>query len=115
MKIKFGLESIPKGLSHEGRIAAELVVKLVGQYEEDKLMDTGGCTPFYTPKQWKERGEAYGYNSELIVVHDGGDVAAWFNYDYECYKCIDEMNEALEEVGLYAEPCTGWYTAIYKS
>ena len=115
MKVKFGNESIPAGLSHEGRIAAELIIKLVGGHNEDKLMYTGGCTPFYSPEQWKERGEEYGLESELVVVHDGGDVCNWMAYDCEHPNLRAAMDEALSEVGLWAECCTCWYTAIYKS
>lgn len=75
----------------------------------------GGCKAFYTPKEWKEKGEKYGTNSKLILVHDGGELAPYFNYDYECYGMIEKMDKALKEIGYYAESCTCWYTAIYKS
>lgn len=76
-------------------------------------VDTAGRS-FYSPKEWKARGERYGLQSELIVVHDGGDLASFFNPDYGSWKLQSAMNEALEKVGYYAEPCTTWYTAIYK-
>ena len=76
-------------------------------------VDTAGRS-FYTPAEWKARGERYGLQSELIVVHDGGDLASFFNPDYGSWKLQSAMNEALEKAGYYAEPCTTWYTAIYK-
>ena len=76
-------------------------------------VDTTGRS-FYTPAEWKSRGEQYGLKSELIVVHDGGDLASFFNPDYGSWKLQSAMNVALEKVGYYAEPCTTWYTAIYK-
>jgi hypothetical protein len=76
-------------------------------------VDTAGRS-FYTPKEWKDRGERYGLQSELIVVHDGGDLASFFNPDYGSWKLQSAMDAALEKVGYYAEPCTSWYTAIYK-
>lgn len=76
--------------------------------------DGGGCRTFWTPKEWKDRGEQYGTEAVLIVVHDGGDMAPFFNYDYQCYSAIDALNEKLRGVGYYAEQCTSWYTAIYE-
>lgn len=70
---------------------------------------------FYSPAEWRARGERYGLQSELIVVHDGGDLASFFNPDYMCWNLQTTMNEALEKAGYYAEPCTSWYTAIYKT
>ena len=74
----------------------------------------GGCKAFYTPKQWAERGESYGQQSALIVVHDGGDLAPYCNYNYECYRLIEKMDAALKEIGYYLESCTCWYSAVYK-
>lgn len=76
-------------------------------------VNTGGCRPFYSPEEWEERAEKYGRDSVLVVAHDGGDVASFFNYDYMDYRAIDAMNEALSAAGYYAEQCTSWYSAIY--
>ena len=70
---------------------------------------------FYSPREWRARGELYGLQGELIVVHDGGDLAPFFNPDYEDWDAQSDMNAALKEAGYYAEPCTTWYTAIYKA
>jgi hypothetical protein len=76
---------------------------------------TGGCTPFYSPTEWKERGEKYGRESLLIACHDGGDLEGFFSP----YENIEEFSEmlraALEAEGMYFENCTGWYTAIYEA
>ena len=104
---------IPKGLSRQGRKAAMAILKIAADPETGKVY-TGGCTPFSTPKAWKELGNEYGLNSELIVIHDGGDLHYYFNPDYEAYSMMEVMNEALAKLGLYAQPCTCWYTAIYK-
>jgi hypothetical protein len=103
-------EHIPEGLTPEGRKAAEAIVEVVKKGDDTYL---GGCKPFYTPEEWRERGEEYGLESELIVVHDGGDLVCYFNYDYGAYKSVEKMEEALEELGMFAEPCTSWYSAIY--
>jgi hypothetical protein len=99
----------PKGGLMIDEIITQTVTKLLG-----KAPYTGGCRPFYTPAEWRERGEEYGLSSELIVVHDGGDYALFFNYAYGAYSAIDAMDTALREAGYYAESCTSWYTAIYK-
>lgn len=102
--------AIPKGLSAKGRKAAQAILKVLKKYD---AADSGGCTVFYTPARWKERGEDYGTESLLVVVYDGGDHRQFFNMDCERYKLHEEMRQALHEVGCYPEECTGWYCAIY--
>lgn len=80
---------------------------------EHGLTYTGGCRTFYTPAEWAARGEAYGHKSLLIVVYDGGDARHCFD-PYAGYEAHDAMTEALAAEGFYAEPCTHWYSAIYK-
>ena len=88
---------IPGGLSAMGRAAAGAIKKeLIARDGE-----TGGYWAFYSPKQWRERGEQYGRNAELIVCHDG-------------YETHEKVLQALAGVGALAEACTCWYTAIYK-
>lgn len=106
-----GLE-IPKyGLSRLGRKAAKLIVKVMKEHE---LYDTGGCRAFYTPQDWKDRHESYGHGAELIVVHDGGAAAHWFNWDYESNKFVEIMFKELAKIEVHPEQCTSWYTAIYS-
>jgi hypothetical protein len=111
--------SIPQDLQGLGKEAAEIVVAYIrSQYKETfgetEEPDTGGCKMFYTPKAWKERGEQYGRESLVIVVHDGGDHAPYFNWDYQCYEMIEGLNKALAKIGCFTEQCTTWYSAIYK-
>jgi hypothetical protein len=103
---------IPKGLSPEGKRAAEAIVAFL---TENEATSTGGCRVFYTPEQWADRREAYGLKALLIVVHDGGDHAPYFNLDYCQYVAWEEMNTNLRLHGVYAEQCTGWYSAIYAA
>lgn len=100
--------NIPAGLSKDGYEAAKVVRKVLGEQASG-----GGCRAFYTPEEWRQRGEKYGLGAELIVVHDGGDAAPYFNLDYMMYELHDKMQNELEKVGLYAEACTSWYTAVY--
>lgn len=76
-----------------------------------KKWDGGPCM---SGKDWKARGEEYGHAAVLVVCHDGGVLAPYFNYAYNQYAKIEKMNTALEAIGAWAEPCTSWYTAIYK-
>ena len=88
-----------------------------------KATYTGGCVAFWSPSAWRERGEARGLNSELIVVYDGSDLRRFFNMD-ACsdarpgsrnrYALYEEMQAALEKVGLYFEECTGCHSAVYS-
>lgn len=105
--------NIPTGLSRLGRKAAHAIIK----HARSVLSNAsgGGCRAFYTPEEWKERGERYGLSAELIVVHDGGDLDDFFSYDSGYYALVEGMNEALNAVGVYAESCTCWYTAIYPA
>lgn len=102
---------IPDGLSPKGRAAAERIIAFLKS--KDRLY-SGGCKVFYTPEQWKERGEQYGCDSLLIVVHDGGDHAGAFNYAYEQYDFHRQMLGDLKKMGVYAEQCTSWYSAVYE-
>ena len=76
--------------------------------------DTGGCAPFCSPEEWKKRGEEYGEGAKLIVVHDGGDLASLFNWAYGNYPFVNEMSEALEKHGYFAEQLNSWSTGIYE-
>ena len=111
-KIKGDDFKIPANLSELGNVAVRTILDCAVQQFGD--IGGGGCRAFYSPKEWAARGETYGHNSELVVVHDGGDLAPFFNYDYERYELTEEMHNALKKRGLYAEPCTCWYTAIYR-
>ena len=101
----------PEGLSKAGNDAYD---KIIAYLEEKNLTNSGGCKTFYSPKEWEERGEDYGTDSELIVVHDGGDPGMAFSYDRECYETLDGMIDALKPLNVYPEQCTCWYSAIYK-
>ena len=102
--------AIPKGLSKIGL----KVARAIRSYAKKRNLRSYGDTTFYSTQQWKDREEDYGTESELIIVHDGGDMARYFNYDYEDYTDIERMNKLLEKYGVYFESCTCWYSAIYK-
>jgi hypothetical protein len=111
-----GIE-IPKGLTREGRKAAHTIVKLL---KERGMTNTGGCRTFYTPQEWRDRGERYGRDALLVVVYDGGEVGPFFDLgacyrtgaasDYEPYEA---MRQRLTSVGVWSECATHWYSAVY--
>jgi hypothetical protein len=77
---------------------------------------------FYTPAAWRERGEEYGLTAVAIVVHDGSPYARHFNPAYHDWQALDAMIVALGDLrtpeaprGYWSEPCTSWYTAIYRA
>ena len=105
--------AIPKGLSRAGRKACKVILAVLA---ENCLSEPsgGGCPLFRSPGEHRERGEQYGRESELIVLYDGGDAYPYFSYMSEAPGLAEKMRKALSDAGLWSEPCTGWYSAIYK-
>lgn len=101
----------PVDLCKDGEKAYDAVAKFLAK---KNMTYTGGCKAFYSPREWRDRGERYGEGSVLVVVHDGGDLASVFNLDYEAYSLYDNMDATLDKAGFYAESMTCWCTAIYK-
>lgn len=98
--------AIPAGaLSLSGCEAWQAIMGLVERFD---LWHTGGCRVFYSPDEWVARGEPYGTTSELIVVYDGAAIRELFEG-----RLSSSTTSALEELGLYYEQCTHWYSAIY--
>lgn len=102
------------GLKPKQQKIAKIIIQLAKELWGE-APDGGGCKAFYSPEEWKERGEDYGTNSELVVVYDGGDLYEIFNPDSGNYKWFDRLNERLEKHGYWVEACTCWYSAIYKN
>jgi hypothetical protein len=100
----------PDGLSEKGNAAYDAIRRVM---TKRNATDTGGCKTFYSPAEWKARGEDYGCESELIIVYDGGDVRSLMMVD-DMYDVHEDIDKALDELGLYVEHCTGWYAAVYK-
>lgn len=101
-------------LKGEARLVAEHVLKAMTLLNDGAQPYTGGCRTFYSPAEWRQCGGGYGLKLALIICHDGGDVATFFNPNYECYKRMEAIQEALSHVGYRAEQCANWYTAIYR-
>jgi len=108
--------AIPQGLSEKGRHVAQVIASFIKKKEKERWgreASTGGCRTFYSPQEWAARGEPYGTGSLLIVVYDGGDVKPYFNMDHGWHR-VEEMNDELRKVGVFAEPATCWYGSIYE-
>lgn len=103
----------PENLSPEGNAAYDTILSFL---KEIDLMYTGGCKVFYSPEEWKERGEQYGTKSHLVVVYDGGAHGQAFSLDHAApsYVHHEAMRDRLGEIGLYTEECTTWYCAVYS-
>ena len=100
---------IPAGL-RKGQKAADVILAMLRM---DDNLDTGGCRAFYSPAEWKRRGEEYGTKSLLVVVYDGGDLYHYFSYMSESHERRERMEKALDAAGFWVEPCTNWYSAVY--
>lgn len=91
--------AMPSDLSPEGQKAWRIVMERLVHHG---LTFTGGCRTFYSPKEWRERRETYGIESELIVVYDGGEVGFLFEYDRDMacgYRHIEDLIAALGAMG----------------
>ena len=103
-------------LSGRPREIADAIVEFLKTENADSewALSDGGCQAFWFPEEWKARGERYGTESLLVLVHDGGDLNACVNYDCGSYGRIARFDAMLKTMGVYVEACTGWYSAIYE-
>lgn len=66
--------------------------------------------------QWEQPGlREYGKGAVMVLLHEPGDpLRKYCNYDCRQYDKIKEMDDALSEIGLYAEDKTGDYSGVYE-
>jgi uncharacterized protein (TIGR02996 family) len=103
--------AIPPDLSSRGKKAARLILDFL---LAEKLTGTCGCRAFYSPQEWKDRGEQFGHDSLLILVYDGGDITTCMDPAKEQHDLIDRFDQNLERNGFVIDTCTCWYSAIYN-
>lgn len=96
-------------LNDEEKTVAAAIVKMLG-----KSASGGGCRAFYGVEEWRARNEKWGNDAVLVIVHDGGDLAPYCNWNYGQYKRVEALQECLENIGYYVEQCTSWYSAVYR-
>lgn len=98
----------PQGLSELGNAAYDEAMKLIQEHG----LDLCGCKTFYSPQEWRARGERYGCESHLIIVYDGGNI----NHIAQISgKYNEEFIVALSNYGLFVEEATGWYACVYTA
>lgn len=103
--------AVPKGLSEKGREAIRIILEVLAAHE---ITYTGGSKAFYSPAEWKAKGEQYCQNALLVVVYDGSALARCFEYAKEDYAAIEAMDAALRAADMYPESGTHWYAGIYN-
>ena len=66
--------------------------------------------------RWEQPGlRPYGQGAIMVLLHDSCDpLAPYCNYDCCDYQKIEALTDALSEVGLYVEDCTGDYSGVYE-
>lgn len=109
------VEALATIAAHNDEVAIELTEKIKAWVCErlGRPMSDDGGTAFYTPSEWKVRGEEFGEHASLVIVHDGGDLAVFCNYDYGAYEDIEAFSAFLGGLGYYCEGQTCWYSGIY--
>lgn len=78
----------------------------------DRPASTGGCKAFYSPQEWRDKGWEAHEKVLCVVCHDGGDLAPFFNLDYQDYKAFDKMDRIFRGRGIYAEAISSTHTHI---
>jgi hypothetical protein len=108
--------AVPAGLSRKARKLALALAKLAKERNWN-----AGQKVFWSPKEWRNKGEHYGLNAELVILHEGGDHAPFFSLDY-CswykdgrYDQYDEQCKFLREYGFWLEGLYTWSSAVYES
>jgi len=67
--------------------------------------------------RWETPGQRnYGKHSVMVLLHPPGDPLRGY-CDYDCYQYqkIEALTDALSEIGLYVEDCTGDYSGVFDS
>ena len=106
--------AIPTGLSRKANKLAKAIAKLAKQRDWN-----AGQKVFWSPKQWEEKGESYGTDSDLVVLHEGGDHASFFSLDHSynggSYDDYEDQLKFLSKHGFYCESLYSWSSAIYEN
>jgi hypothetical protein len=102
----------PEGLSEDGQRAWQVIASVLR--EENAFHVGTHQRVMFSPDEWKKRGEEGPLGAELMVIHEDGDHAPFFNLNYHGHLLHAKMDLALRRAGFYAESQTNWYSAIYK-
>jgi hypothetical protein len=84
----------------------------------EKVCRNNGCTMdglrFYSPKQWKERGERYGQNSVMSTIFEEHQGMYYTMNAIGSFKLQNELVEELAKIGYWFELGNSWYLSIYE-
>jgi len=105
--------ALPEGASPSAERAWAVIIGVLNR--GDDLYSGGHSHVFYTPEQWKARGEEYGGGSCLIVTHDGGAHMPYFAAEGGGHSMHSMMDLALRRAGFYAEQGTAWFSIIIEA
>ena len=65
---------------------------------------------FYSKTDWKNRGEEYCLESDVVMSYDGGFMHHVMNDNWEMRE---DLEKDLEKIGLYMEPGYSWCCGFY--
>ena len=102
---------IPKTLCRAGRKAAEALREFCLKHD---LTHTGGRV-FYSPEEWRARGEAHATSSLLVIVYDGAACRRALSFDGGDYRTLEAFRLILDSLDVFSEECTCWYSGIYNA
>lgn len=71
-----------------------------------------GDTAFYSPEEWRARGELYGTDSKLVLVFEGG-LFSLLNGYLDCVELIDEFDRFVRGFGYFYEMGNAWNLGFY--
>lgn len=104
--------------------AAKRIVDRIAAIEPD--LNLGGVS-FLSGEEWRNRGESYGENAVLVLIHEGQpSFAKYFSYDtcYEMnrkgpsgdeYLTCDDMTDHLLSAGFLPEQMYRWATSVHPA
>jgi len=69
---------------------------------------------FYTSQEWKDRGEEYCTNADLIIVFESSVMYSAVNHEHG-FSMDEDLRVGLEELGYYMELGTSWYGGLYPT
>jgi len=101
----------PEGLSPAAVVAYELIVGFIRRHK----LSPGGVRTFYSPAEWKTRGEHYLHGAELIIVCDGGSVKRAVLFAGEDHRLREQFYVMLNQAGFHLEEGEHWYAGVYRA
>lgn len=101
---------MPKGLCGFGITAVDIIR---GTLRAEDALFTGGCKPFYSPDEWRDRDEWATVGGEpknvvLIVCHDGGDMSLYGGRP----NLWATLRRELHNAGYFVARGTGWWSYV---